>query len=376
MNGRCANTHQPGATQQRTTRHRREPFLTSATRASDPFLHIHYHAIVSHAIYNREICPQIDIGRQLPTHHHRDRIPLSRVQHPTFRLAPGAFLPSRLRYSNWPTSNMRSNLFILPAIALANPNVLLSEFFEPLQETPAQGNDTIGEGSLELVKRQAGCATGYDSCSNLGAPGLCCRTTQVCSADAAGHVACCPLNNACTGTIGAIATGVSSLVPTTTVTATTTTTGGAIIVVPGATTTATGGFTQETGAASRSTVPNSFYPFAFIATTYTNAAACSSAYTSCQTDAASCTADLASGRMGVTISAPNGGATITAIASIGPAAASSVCQSLSSQACYGLQVEACARYGNGNTGAGGRRCGDIYAMGAGVAVGIAGQMLR
>jgi hypothetical protein len=315
---------------------------------------------------------QTDIYLSIP-HNHRDQEPSAEYYIPTFQLALGAFLPPHFCNTSSPTSKMRNIftvLYFLPAIALANPNILLSEFFEPLPETLAQGNDTIAEGSLELVKRQTGCAAGYAGCSNIGAPGLCCRTSQVCSADAAGHVACCPLNNACTGTIGAIATILSS-VPTA---APTTTAAGGVIIVPGATT--TGGFSQQTGSASRSTVPNSFYPFAFIATTYTNAAACSSAYTSCQTDAASCTADLASGRMGVTISAPNGGATITAIASIGPVAASSVCQSLSSQACYGLEVAACANFGNGGTGAGRRRCGDMYAMGAGVAVGIAGQLLR
>ncbi|KAF2706825.1 hypothetical protein K504DRAFT_412410 [Pleomassaria siparia CBS 279.74] len=269
-----------------------------------------------------------------------------------------------------------ATLFLLFAIVLAAPDLhLLSDFFEPLLETsPVQGNDTIAEDGLELVKRQGTtCATGYAGCSNLGAPGLCCRTNQVCSADAAGHVACCPLNNACTGTIGGIA-GATSLHSTSTFPAATTTVSSNPFAT--ITTTSTGSFVQATNAGARSTVPNSFYPFAFIATTYTNAAACSSAYTSCQADAASCTSDLANGRVGVTISAPNGGATITAIQSIGTASAVSVCQSLSSQACYGLQVAACDRYGTGGTGAGRRLCGEAYAVGAGVAVGIAGQLLR
>ncbi|KAF2793340.1 hypothetical protein K505DRAFT_375416 [Melanomma pulvis-pyrius CBS 109.77] len=276
--------------------------------------------------------------------------------------------------------NVFAALLFLPAIALASPN-LLSDFFEPLLESsPATNNDTIAvEEGLELVKRQTGCATGYAGCSNIGAPGLCCRTNQVCSADAVGHVACCPLNAACTGTIIGVGTGATSL-PTTSIFGATTTTQGPLIIVgtTTATATGTGTFIQATGAASnvRSTVPNSFYPFAFIPTTYTNAAACSSAYTSCQTDAASCTADLANGRQGVTISAPNGGVTITAIASLGPTAAASICQSLSSQACFGLQVAACQAFDGGATGAGRNLCGGVYKIGAGVAVGIAGQMLR
>ncbi|KAF2189488.1 hypothetical protein K469DRAFT_736827 [Zopfia rhizophila CBS 207.26] len=276
-------------------------------------------------------------------------------------------------------------LLFLFAIASATPN-FLAAFIEPLLEgPPAQNNDTIAEAGLELVKRQSGCANGYSSCANLGAPGLCCRSNSVCSADAVGHVACCPLGAACTGTIdgvngGSIATASNTGNPAATSTvpyviASTTQNGVSI-----GTATATE-FVQQSGASSyvRSTVSNQFYPFAFIPTTYTNAAACSSAYTSCQTDAASCTAALANGVQGITVSAPNGGATITAIASVGPQSASSICQSLSSQACYGLQVEACQAFGNGNGGnqnSGRNLCGNLYVIGAGVAVGIAGQMLR
>lgn len=261
---------------------------------------------------------------------------------------------------------MRHVLAALPLFAtliIGSPN-LITEFLEP--QLPVQ-NDTIVEESLELVKRQSGCADGYNGCGNIGAPGLCCRNSQVCSKDAVGQVACCPINAACTGAIGGIAT--NTLAPTTT----------SPLIFP-TTTTTNGGFVQQpTNAASyvRSTVPNSFYPFAFIPTTYTNAAACSSAYTSCQTDAASCTADLANGRQGVTISAPNGGVTITAIASLGLPSAVSICASLSSQACYGLQVEACNRYGPGTrSGAARNLCGDVYKIGAGIAVGMAGQIIR
>lgn len=114
-----------------------------------------------------------------------------------------------------------ASLFLLFAIALATPN-LLADFIEPLlEQTPTQqDNETIADGgNLELLKRQiVGCATGYAGCGNLNAPGLCCRTNQVCSADAAGHVACCPLNAACTGTIQPV--GAPSTVPFATATTT------------------------------------------------------------------------------------------------------------------------------------------------------------
>jgi hypothetical protein len=105
-------------------------------------------------------------------------------------------------------------------------------------------------------------------------------------------------------------------------------------------------------------------------------AACSSAYTSCQSNAASCTSALANGAPGVTISAPNGGATITAIPSVGLSSAQSICSSLSSLGCSQLTVEACQAFdGAGNGNAAYRvPCRD-YLMTAGVALGIAGQLL-
>jgi hypothetical protein len=91
--------------------------------------------------------------------------------------------------------------------------------------------------------------------------------------------------------------------------------------------------------------------------------------------AASCTTALANGAMGVTVSAPNGGATITAVPSVGLQSAQSICSSLSLQACSGLQVEACRSFGGEGNAAATMGCGQ-WAMGAGVALGIAGQLLR
>lgn len=100
-------------------------------------------------------------------------------------------------------------------------------------------------------------------------------------------------------------------------------------------------------------------------------AACSSAYSTCQTDAASCTAALANGVQGITVTAPNGGATITAIPSVGIQSASSICQSLSSLACYQLDVRACEAFGGGLPGSGWKNCGNMYRAGAaGLAAGL------
>lgn len=262
---------------------------------------------------------------------------------------------------------MRTVLLLLPAIALAAPDILA-----PF--TPAQSNDTlVDDGTLGLLKRQTdpnSCASGYKACTNINQPGLCCRTTETCSIDNAGHPACCPAGAACTGTIAPITQGSS---PTSTGTQATTT-GGATTTI---TVSPTESFAQGSSGAT-SWVPNTFFPFAYLPTTYKSAAACSSAYSRCQSDAARCTAALANGQnFGVTVSANNGGVTVTAVPSVGSSAASSICSSLSKAACSGdWQVAACTAYGAGD-GSNAGRCGvEKYGIGAGVALGIVGGMLR
>ena len=265
-------------------------------------------------------------------------------------------------------------LLLAPLLALAAPDTFAD--FEPaLDQLPAVYNETdtpADDGSFDLLKRQGDtCATNYYACSNQGAPGLCCPRTAVCSADQRGAVACCPQGAACTGTIGA---GATNTAPRSTSANPTATTTGPFVIAS----TTDNPFVQQTdGASAGSTVQNQFYPFPYIPTTYTNAAACSSAYTSCQSDAAKCTAALASGAQGVTISAPNGGATITAVPSVGVQSAQSICASLSSEGCYGLNVQACASFDGAGAGNAAYKafCGG-YWMTAGVAVGIAGQLLR
>ncbi|CAO2650450.1 Nn.00g017420.m01.CDS01 [Neocucurbitaria sp. VM-36] len=262
-------------------------------------------------------------------------------------------------------------LLLAPLTALAAPDILAD--FEPaLEQIPSTNNETetrAEDGSFELLKRQGNtCATSYYACSNLGAAGLCCPQTAICSADQRGQVACCPQGAACTGALG----GTGSIQ-----TASATQTASSTVSFVVASTTQSPFVQQTNGANAGSTVQNQFYPFPYIPTTYTNAAACSSAYTSCQSDAASCTSALANGAAGVTISAPNGGATITAIPSVGLQSAQSICASLSSAGCYQLTVEACTSFDGvtGGNAAARERC-RAYMMGAGVAVGIAGQLLQ
>ena len=221
---------------------------------------------------------------------------------------------------------------LLLASALAAPDVLAP--FEPAITSSPQDIGVVDADQLFARQNANACATNYYACAALNAPGLCCPRSAICSADANRAVACCPQGAVCTGALGLSVTSTASTVS------------GAF--VPAATT--TGSFVQTGGASGgngiRSTVQNAFYPFPAIPTTYSNAAACSAAYTSCASDAAACTTALANGDPGVTIQAPGGGgATITPIPSVGLQSAQSICASLSSQACSGLQVEACRSFG-------------------------------
>jgi hypothetical protein len=256
-------------------------------------------------------------------------------------------------------------LLLVPLTALAAPDLVAP--FEPALPQITSANNATDDATNPLLARQNGgnaCATNYYACAALNAPGLCCPRTAICTADQNRAVACCPQGAQCTGTLGVpAATGTQSSPPFASASITTTT--GAPFVQA----------TPNAGAGARSTVQNAFFPFPYIPTTYTNAAACSAAYTSCQGDAAKCTTALANGAMGVTVSAPNGGATITAVPSVGLQSAQSICASLSQEACSGLQVEACRSFGGEGSGAK-TRCAGGYLMGAGVAVGIAGQLLR
>ncbi|OAK98833.1 hypothetical protein IQ06DRAFT_295168 [Phaeosphaeriaceae sp. SRC1lsM3a] len=252
---------------------------------------------------------------------------------------------------------------LILASALAAPDVLVAPF-EPAVTSSPQAIGAVDADVLFARQNGNACATNYYACAALNAPGLCCPRTAICSADANRAVACCPQGAVCTGALGVSVTTTASSVAG---------------FVPAATT--TGNFEQTGGAAGgaggRSTVQNAFYPFPAIPTTYSNAAACSAAYTSCQSDAAACTTALANGNQGVTVNAPNGGgATITAIPSVGLQSAQSICASLSLQACSGLQVEACRSFG-GEQGAATRlACGGGYWMGAGAAaMGIAGGLI-
>ena len=270
--------------------------------------------------------------------------------------------------------------FALCYVLLFNFGNVLSDyspFFSPYIEQTVQ---EVGGSARDLLRRQNSCGSGFISCASLGGVGACCKSNAMCALDQAGHVACCPVGSACTGTINAgsvMATGLSSA----------STMASSSSSQPTTTLSTTGNGAQITGL--RSTVQNPYFPFIYLPTTFSNAADCSSSFSSCGSAFTSCTSSLGGGANGitapgVTITGPGVGA--TAQSSLPSASAASICSSLSTQACYPLQLTNCPMYGTaGETApstatfvapnAAPTRCVALYRVGAGIAVGLAGQVI-
>lgn len=213
---------------------------------------------------------------------------------------------------------MRLTFFSLLFVQIASATSTTSTSHTILYSTPTP---TVGPALLQARQNNANnpCPYSGTACLNLGAPGLCCPSQAFCAFDQAGNVACCPSRAACTGIISPITT-------------------------PNPITTAL------TTAPATAFVPNGYYPFAYIPTIYANPGVCSSSYTRCQTDFSSCTSVLGAGGNAVTVYGGGGvGITGPVQSLLGPISAASVCSSLSSQACYGLQLANCATFTAGAT---------------------------
>ncbi|KAG8164831.1 hypothetical protein KVR01_005106 [Diaporthe batatas] len=204
-----------------------------------------------------------------------------------------------------------SLLLFLPAVA-AEPQ----PFLPAETATPTVGGRLRAAHPVhELLARQTdtdGCIAGTSSCADQGSAfaGICCADGQRCALDADNSPACCPAGAVCTGTAP------SSFRPPTTT--------------------------------AVSYVPNAYFSFPYIATSFSNAGACSRAVSQCSANYEACTADLEGGGGGgaVTIVVPagNGGTTTigaNAGATLPTASATSVCSSLSSVACHSIQGSYC-----------------------------------
>ncbi|KAJ5387977.1 hypothetical protein N7509_010518 [Penicillium cosmopolitanum] len=242
------------------------------------------------------------------------------------------------------------------------PTVVLSVETEPFS-SPEQGKSN--KRALEVLRLLSrdddNCPSGYNPCSNLGNSDACCKSGSRCTTDAADNIACCRTGASCTGSLTGTSTG--------------TETGSTFISPHGtsATTTATG----TTATMTDGTIDGA-YPFVYIPTTIGNAESCSSYYSQCQSEYTQCTGNLM-GRYGVTVGGNGGGVTVEAIT--GAAQATSICSSLSSRACHGLQIQNCAtaatetgRDTSGNA-ANPRRASSLHDLAFGFAVGIAGMFI-
>jgi hypothetical protein len=235
----------------------------------------------------------------------------------------------------------------------------------------------VSDESLLVRRQQNNCQSGYTSCSIYGATDACCPPDTVCALDQAGNVACCPINAACTGTVSGAQSG-SLTGPTST--------SGFVLGTSTTSTTAfvTAGLPTSGVAGGGSTVPNTFYPFVYIPTSYANADLCLSGYSQCQAQSTACFTSLA-GAQGVTVSGVGFGVTVQGATGTALSLASSICSSLSGQACYNIQTDVCTNFGGAvqTDSTGGNAQGNhmprqtpcprmLYAAGAGAMLGAVG----
>jgi hypothetical protein len=264
---------------------------------------------------------------------------------------------------------------LLPIPSILASNAGYSPFTSPL----------FGLSDEALLVKRQNCQSGYNQCANLGANEACCPPDTNCELDQAGHVACCPISAACTGTVNVTITG-SQTGPSTGGSSNTdfilggTTSSTTTFQAPGSLTTGVEG--------GGSTVPNTQYPFIYIPTSYANADLCLTAYSQCQAQSTACLTSLA-GVNGVTVSGLGFGITVEGASVTVLSSASSVCSSLSQEACYGIQENVCNNFGGGvatatdatasvvQQNAVPRRTacpGMVYAAGAGAVAGAMGAL--
>ncbi|KAI0967087.1 hypothetical protein F4678DRAFT_258831 [Xylaria arbuscula] len=194
-----------------------------------------------------------------------------------------------------------------PAAALFSIATALSTIHTTLANPvdPLGYSDALG--FFPMLQREVTCPANYFSCEDDGPQfaGACCENGQTCSLDAQQNAACCPQTATCTG------------------------------VAPG------GGAATATA----SYVSNDYFAFPVIPTSFSNAAACTTALRDCTDNYDSCVKDLEGGNAGygVTIQVPGASGTTVAQAqtTLPSATATSVCSTLSLQACHGLSNGLC-----------------------------------
>lgn len=267
-------------------------------------------------------------------------------------------------------------LIYLPLVAVTISSAATSAEGQPAYASPLRYSNY----PHNLFKRQ-GCPGGLSNCGAFGNTGACCPTDQTCAEDENGNVACCPIGAACTGTIGE-ATNAEVGAENTDAVLLGDPSASSPTPPPNAPTSSGFRFPSPTNddnpSPPQSTVANAPFPFAIVPTTFENAAECSSYATSCSQQYESCVETLGAGVNGVTVA--GGGAGITVNNQPSPVAgARSICTSLSSEACFGLQTDLCPQYGTSFVAGAVPRVTAcprlIYAAGAGAIAGAAGAVI-
>ncbi|KAJ5333218.1 uncharacterized protein N7506_007001 [Penicillium brevicompactum] len=205
--------------------------------------------------------------------------------------------------------------------------------------TPAEAANRRAFEVLRILRRADNCPSGTNPCTELGNANACCRQGTNCSRDAADNIACCATGASCTGSL----------------TGTSTTTG---------------------------TETNFMFPNAATATATTNPSATEStidgAYPFVYSEYAQCTGALM-GRYAVTIGGEGAGKTVQAVTA--QSQATSICSSLSADACHGINLAYCSSVAtqtadseaNGNNAP--VRLSSLQDLALGVVVGVAGMFI-
>ena len=251
---------------------------------------------------------------------------------------------------------MVASIIVLMTLAVFHASATLFALFEQPY--------TVQYHKGYLFQRQNQCLSSQRFCSGTDGSSGCCSTDSQCAADNAGHVACCPSGAACTGRLDGTA-GAANLAATQPATQ-----------AQGASPPPTPTMNANGGGA---TIPNAYYPYVMLPTTYPNAELCSSAFSSCRSEFTKCTNSLTAVGNGVTVSGALGG--VTALPGLDAASAGAVCSSLSTLACYNLGLGNCVSYGTGAApvtagNAAPSGCAQIYRVAVAVAMGVAGQAVR
>ncbi|KAK2729936.1 gpi-anchored protein [Colletotrichum kahawae] len=185
-------------------------------------------------------------------------------------------------------------------------------FFATANPTPTRTQSAVPtavyRAAEALLFRRQDCPAGTSLCSSsLGEDfdGVCCATGQVCAYDDSNNAACCPSGAVCTGAAPTTAPAAPTAV---------------------------------------SYVPNSYFPFPFIATSL-DRGECSDAVQQCSRNYESCVTQLdGDAGFGVTVVIPGGGGTTVAATRLDVGtSATPICASLSSRACHGIAYDQCSQ---------------------------------